>query len=310
LEQLTAVDLAQATLYVNLEPCCFSGKTPPCTDLIIEKGVKRVVFGMIDPNPKVCCRGAEALRKAGVEVKGGVLEKQCREINRSYIKYITTGIPEVIIKAAASLDGRIATSSGDARWISSKESRIYAHKLRAENDAVLVGVGTVIADNPVLNVRHIKGRNPLRVVLDSELQTPLNANVTLEQDKLPTIFFTSEKAQEDKIAQFRDLGCKVEPVSLDYQKRLSLPDVLKHLGECGVSSLLVEGGTSIFTSFLKQELVDRIIIAIAPKIIGGDGLPLINSLAITKMGKALTWKYHIIRKSGDDILLDILVKEY
>ena len=192
LRGLNPRDLQKATLYVSLEPCCFQGKTPACSGLILSLKIPRVVIGMSDPNPKVDGCGIGALREAGVEVKTGVLEKKCRELNRGYIKHITTGLPEVILKTASALDGRIGTATGDSRWITGKAARTCTHRLRAGCDAILVGVGTVLADNPMLNVRHVEGKNPLRVIIDSKLRTPPDANIIRDQDTIPTRIYTSE----------------------------------------------------------------------------------------------------------------------
>ncbi|NQS99000.1 MAG: bifunctional diaminohydroxyphosphoribosylaminopyrimidine deaminase/5-amino-6-(5-phosphoribosylamino)uracil reductase RibD [candidate division Zixibacteria bacterium] len=310
LENLSSAQLREAILYVNLEPCCFQGKTPPCTELIIGKGVPQVVIGMLDPNPKVNGKGIEKLRQSGINVEVGVLERKCRELNRGYIKHITTGLPEVILKTAVSLDGRIGAVSGDSRWITGKPARIYMHKLRSEYDAIMVGVRTVLADNPMLNVRHIEGRSPLRVILDSRLRTPLNAKVLTEQEKLPTIIFTSDNVPQDKIGAYTDLGSKVIQTPLHPSGYLSLPDILKHLGRLGVTTVLVEGGATVFTSFLNQELADRLMVVIAPKIIGADGIPVIGNLGISRMSEVESWKFNRIKRLGGDVLLDIILKEY
>jgi len=310
LRGLNKEQLSQATLYINLEPCCFTGKTPACSDLILKMGLPRVVIGMVDPNPRVNHCGIDALRKGGVEVKIGVSENQCRELNRSYIKFITTGLPEVILKTAISLDGRIASHSGDSRWITGKTARTFTHSLRAEYDAILVGVGTVLADNPMLNVRHISGRNPLRLILDSRLRTPLNFNVALNQNTLPSIFFTAEDVEADHIIHYINQGCKVVKVPRHNSHYLSLSFILKHLGSLGVTSVLVEGGAAVFTGFIQQELADRLFAVIAPKIIGADGVPVIGNLSLGRMAEVQSWKFRRIKRLGTDVLLDIILKEY
>ena len=310
LESLSPEQFKNATLYVNLEPCCFKGKTPPCTDLILQKGVPRIVIGMVDPNPKVNGKGIEKLRQAGINVEVGVLENKCRELNRGYIKHTTTGLPEVILKTAVSLDGRIGAVSGDSRWITGKSARTFTHKLRSEYDAILAGVNTIITDDPMLNVRHIQRRSPLRVILDSRLRTPLSAKVLTDQENQPTIIFTSDDVPQDKIGTYTDLGCKVVQTPLHPSGYLSLPEVLKHLGKLGVTSMLVEGGATVFTSFLNQKLADRLIVIVAPKIIGADGIPVIGNLGITKMSEVEPWKFNRIKRLGEDVLLDIILKEY
>ena len=310
LEKLSPADLQDAALYVNLEPCCFQGKTPPCTDLILSKKVPLLVIGMVDPNPKVKCNGINLLRESGVEVIVGVLERKCRLLNRGYIKYITSGIPEVILKTAVTLDGRIGTVSGDSRWITGKRARIFAHQLRTECDAVLVGVGTVLADNPLLNVRHVSGRNPLRVILDSRLRIPLNANVLQDQRDLPTIIFTADDVSDAKMKRYIDLGCRVIKVPTNSNGYLFLPDVLKHLGRVGVTSLLVEGGACVFTGFLREKLADHLLAVVAPKVIGADGVPVIGNLGINLMSEVDNWKFYRTKRIGNDILLDIILMEY
>jgi len=245
-----------------------------------------------------------------VVVKVGVMEKQCRELNRGYIKHITTGIPEVILKTAISLDGRIGTKTGDSRWITGKTARTYTHSLRAEYDAVMVGINTVLADNPMLNVRHVEGHNPLRVIIDSKLRVPLDYNVLQEQDKLPTIIFTAENIPDDRIDPYVSSGCKVVKIPQDEANLLSLLHILKHLGGLGVTSVLVEGGALLYTSFLRQNLADRLIAVIAPKVIGGDGVPVLSNLGIERMSDVAAWKFHRIDRLGDDVMLDIILKEY
>ncbi len=309
LQGLTPDKLRKATLYVNMEPCCFVGKTPPCVELILQKSVERVVVGMIDPNPKVNGSGIDLLRKGGVAVKVGVLYKQCRELNRGYIKHITSALPEVILKTANTLDGRIATSSGESRWITSKEARIFSHSLRAKYDAIMVGIGTIIVDNPMLNIRHIEGENPVRVILDSKLRTPLKSNVVKNQDTIPTIIFTARSVSQDKIASYINLGCKVVQTPKEQDNRLSLRHILRHLAGLGITSVLVEGGTTVFTSFLQQNLVDRLIIMVAPKVIGGDGIPVFGNLGISRMSQMKSWKFHRIKRIGEDVMLDIILTE-
>ncbi len=310
LAPLTPEQLKGATLYLNLEPCCFQGKTPPCTELILEKRVPRLVVGMIDPNPRVCCSGIDYLRKSGVEVKLGVLEKKCRELNRAYIKHITTGLPEVIVKTAHTLDGRIATRVGDSRWITAKPARTFTHTLRARSGAILVGSGTVIADNPMLTVRHVQGPNPLRVVLDGRLRTSPDAKVYADQAEIPTVLFTAEGHSDDELAPFRDRGVEVVKFHLDDRGSPPLMDILKHLGNRGVNSVLVEGGAGVFTSFIREKLVDRKIAVVAPKLIGGDGVSVFGNLGIEKMSDVETWRFRRVKRLGADVMLEIILKDY
>ena len=263
--------------------------------------------GMLDPNPKVNGKGVKILRDAGVNVEVGLLEHQCREINFGYIKRMEKGLPGVMCKIAISLDGRIGTSTKDSRWITGKAARIYAHKLRAEFDAILIGVGTVLADDPMLNVRHIEGNQPLRVIMDSNLRTPLTAKILQNQSNTPTVIFISEQVEDDRIAGFIKLGAKVEKTALDKEGNLSIVEILKHLSVLGVTNIMVEGGAAIFTSFLKEKLVDRLNVVIAPKLIGSDGIPAIKELGISKMSDVEEWNFRTVKRMGEDVLLEIVL---
>ena len=293
------------TLYVNLEPCCHYGKTPPCTEAIIKSGIKRVVIGMLDPNPSVNGKGVEILKKHKIEVNVGILEEKCRELNRFFIKWIKYKIPYVTLKWAESLDGRIATSTGDSKWISSEKSRKFAHKLRAEYDAVLVGKNTVIKDDPELTVRLVKGKNPVRVILD----THLNLDKGLKVFKTPpdTWLFTAEKRKE-KIDTYERQGIKIFTVGKS-NEWVSLKEVLKKLGENGITSLLVEGGQKIHTQFLKENLADEVLIVIAPIIIG-KGKEAIGDLNIKSIKEAIKFEKFTFRRIERDILFSGKLKIY
>ena len=260
-----------AEMYVTLEPCCHTGKTPPCTDAIIESGVKRVFVGVKDPNPKVNGKGIAKLRNAGIKVKVGVLEQECRALNEFYFKYAKSKIPFVILKTAISIDGKISTGEKSRKWITGKEARRRVHELRGEIDAVITGIGTVLADNPRLTCR-IKGRsNPVRVVLDSDLKIPAGAKLLRQKGK--TIIFCNNKIRnkvkvKGKIKKLLDLkNCGVEVVFVAGKKgRLDLKSVLRELGKRGVMSVLVEAGTGVNTSFLKERLIDRVVLFAAPEV--------------------------------------------
>jgi diaminohydroxyphosphoribosylaminopyrimidine deaminase/5-amino-6-(5-phosphoribosylamino)uracil reductase len=280
--------------------------------LIIEKGVSKVIIGMLDPNPKVNGKGVHALRAAGVTVETGILEKECRHANRSYIKHMTTGLPEVIVKTAHTLDGRIATVTQDSRWITGITARTFTHSLRAKYSSILVGIGTVIADDPMLTVRHVKGPNPLRIALDSKLRTPISSKIIREQEKTPTIIFTTDAAKEEDIENIHmNTGAKIVIAPINEEEGgIDLHFVLKHLGDAGIDSLLVEGGAAVFTSFIRDKLVDRKLAMIAPKIIGADGIPLIGELGVSVMAEVENWRFNEVRLIGDDVLLDLIIKEY
>ena len=296
-----------ATLYVTLEPCCHYGKTPPCSRRVIASGVSRVVVAVEDPNPKVCGGGIKELRQAGIEVTMGVLEEEARRLNEAFFKYITTGLPFVILKAAASMDGKIATRRGDSRWITGEKAREYGHYLRSIVDAVLVGVGTLIADDPQLNTRLIPQEknmgDPRRIILDSRARVPLEAKVIKENaDK--TIIAVTSGAPESKVEQLRQQGVTVWRLSAE-EGRVSLPDLLKRLGEEKITSVLVEGGGEVNASFLSQKLVDKINLFIAPKIIGGKEAPSwVGGKGVERLAECSPWKMHDMKQLGEDLLLE------
>lgn len=298
--------LEGATLYVTLEPCCHHGKkTPPCIDRVIEAGFKRVVIGVLDPNPKVNGKSVEMLRQRGIETRVGVLEEECRVLNEAHFKYMTTGIPLVTVKLAQTVDGRIATVTGSSKWISSEESRRLAHKLRAINDAVLVGVGTVLADDSELTVRLVKGRNPTRVVLDSRLRVPLAAKVITGRGA-KTLIATTVQADKDRLARLREAGVEVVLVAEDGQGRIDLRQLLVVLGARGISSVLVEGGAETITSLLRLELVDKLVIIIAPKIMG-KGIEAVEDLAVREVSQATKLTFTRTYRSGSDLVIEAKV---
>lgn len=269
-----------ATLYVNLEPCNIFGKTPPCADLLIELGIKRVVVGMRDPNPRVSGRGITRLRKAGLTVDVGVLMEECQAFNESFTKHVTTGYPFVTLKVAQTLDGMIADTSGRSRWISSAASRTIVHQLRSEADAVLVGAGTIAADNPKLTVRMVKGRSPLRVVLDGRLSTNVDARIFMRALASNTVVITSSRMsskQKMKKALLQSRGVEIIELAADRNQFFSLSAVLKALGERGIASVLVEGGSEVFSRFIAEKCADRLLVFIAP-FVYGSGLPAFSRL--------------------------------
>lgn len=265
-----AGDEAQgATLYVTLEPCNHFGKTPPCTHAIVNAGVRRVVIGMRDPNP-VAGGGKEYLEARGIIVSSGILERECRKLNQPFIKWITTGKPYVIVKAAMTLDGKIATRKGHSKWVTGSESRRLVHKLRSKVDAVLVGIETVLADEPRLTVR-LKGkrRQPIRVVLDSRLRFPLKGETLKTPEGGPLWIYCGQEADRGKRLELEARGARVVQVS-GLNSGVKLDEVLKDLGENNVLSLLVEGGSRIFRSFFSENLVDEVWLFYATKFLGDD----------------------------------------
>jgi len=294
-----------ATIYVTLEPCNHTGRTPPCSHAVAASGIKRVVVGMKDPNPLVNGSGNIYLREQGLEVQSGLLEKECREINRPFIKHIRTGMPFVVMKAGMSLDGKLSYQDGVPGQITGEKSRHQLHSLRNNLDAILIGSGTVTADDPSLTTRYGKhGRDPLRVVLDSNLILPLDAKILHHQSSAPTIIFCSSSADKKKLSLLNKMkGVLVQTVSHDAEERLDLLEILKHLGDMEICSLLVEGGAAIHSSFLKKGLVDRAMLFVAPLFAGTDGVGLLRDFPVTCRDQALKLKNVIYKRYGDDILI-------
>lgn len=295
--------VAGATLYVTLEPCSHEGKTPPCVNSIIEHKIARVVIGTTDSNPLVCLEGVNCLQKKGIDVKIGLLEKECRELNKIFFHYMETGMPFVTIKYAQTLDGRIATATGNSRWISSEASLKFAHRLRAEHDAILVGRKTVEMDNPELTVRLVRGRNPLRVIVDSNLNISPKAKVIQNTSLAPTLIATIKKADDPRFKKISGLGVELVTVDADKQGRVDLKKLFKLLGERKISSIMIEGGAQIITSILKKNLANRMVTVIAPKIIG-KGIEAVGNLNIRNLESAKKLSIQKILKRGDDIILD------
>ncbi len=260
-----------ADIYITLEPCSHFGKTPPCVDALIKNGIRRVFVGMVDPNPAVSGRGLKKLKKAGIEVKTGILEQDCRKINESFIKYITQKEPYLILKSAVSLDGKIASYTGDSKWITCEKSRTLVHRMRFESDAVMAGVGTVIADDPLLNVRMYKKakKEPYRVIVDSGLKIPLKSNVLKPGFAEKTIIAVlKEKSGSKKAEKIKDIGAQVIPVS-GKNGRIDLRKLLKILAKQEIASILLEGGSEVNAAALEAGIVDKVMLFYAPKLVGG-----------------------------------------
>jgi len=296
-------DVAGATMYVTLEPCRHFGKTPPCTDAIIKNKIGKVVIGMADPDPKMRGESVKLLNQHGIETVVGVLEDACRALNAKYIKHRTTGLPYVTIKFAQTLDGRIAAANGSSRWIASPPSLKLAHKLRAEHDAILAGIKNILVDNPELTTRLVKGRSPTRVILDSKLRIPLDAKVLANQDKAKTLVAATPAANKERLAALEKMGIEVLVIPADAAGRVDLAKLLQTLGARDISSVLVEGGGEVYTSFLKAGLADKVVGIIAPKILG-KGTDTIRDLAITDINKALKLTFTKVYRSGEDIVVE------
>jgi len=303
----SAESLEGSTLFVNLEPCSHQGKTPPCVDRIISEKIKRVVIGTLDLNPLVSGNGVKALKKAGVDVKVGVLEKECIELNKFFFKFVANKLPYVTLKAAQTLDGMVADKNNYSEWISSSESRKYVHWLRARYDAVLIGSETARTDNPKLTVRMIEGRNPYRVVLDSNLKLKSDLNLFKINSDNKTIVITSEwsKSKLKKINLIEKLGVKILFAKSDIQGRMQLKSVLKELSKLQIISIMVEGGSKIYSSFIKQNLFDDIYLFVSPKILG-SGLKTFSEFKSKKLGDAVKLNVRRTQKIGDDLLIELV----
>jgi diaminohydroxyphosphoribosylaminopyrimidine deaminase/5-amino-6-(5-phosphoribosylamino)uracil reductase len=287
-----------ATLYVSLEPCCHTQKrTPPCTDAIIEAGIKRVVVAMKDPNPSVSGRGIRKLRSAGIDVSVGVLEEEARALNEAYIKHITTGRPFVILKTAMTLDGKIATPKGQSKWITGEQSRRLVHRLRGSVDAIVTAVGTVRADDPELTARVGGATSPVRVIIDPLLKSPLNARVF----KCPPDTILVTRTQNRKLDKLIKIG--VSPIM--FKEELQLKWLMKKLGSMGFNSVLIEGGSALNGHALMEGVVDKVYYFIAPKIIGGrESYPAVGGKDYLPLEKALKLRDMKVRRVGEDILVE------
>jgi diaminohydroxyphosphoribosylaminopyrimidine deaminase/5-amino-6-(5-phosphoribosylamino)uracil reductase len=288
-----------ADLYTTLEPCDHQGRTPPCSAAILEAGVRRVFVGSRDPNPLVNGRGMARLRRAGIEVVAGVLALECDALNEHWMRFITSGRPFVTLKAAVTLDGKIATRTGDSRWVTGPEARAWVHRLRDRVDAILVGSGTALADDPRLTTRlpRGRGRDPLRVVLDSDLDLPDRLALFRAGPGRPTLVAHASRKGRRMGAGVELLACRPGPGGVD------LGDLLSRLAARGVTHLLVEGGARVHARFLASGLVDRVAVFVAPKIVGGDGLSWIGGPGPERMADALRLADVRVERLGDDVLV-------
>ena len=284
------------TLYVTLEPCAHTGRTPPCVDLLIRKRVARVVCGMVDPDRRVSGKGIDRLREAGVRVEVGLLEEEARRLNEVFVKHRTTGFPFVTLKLAQTLDGRIATASGESRWISSHASRVKAHGLRAEASAVMVGRGTVDADDPALTVRHLDGPDPAKIVLDSRLEISEEARVF---DGTALILAAAQGVSKKKIEAMEARGARVWRCP-PKDGRPVLRDVLSRAGDEGITHVLIEGGGEVAASAIRERLIDRLAVFIAPAILG-KGIGSVGDLGIEKMSDAILLDEVAVDLTGPDL---------
>jgi diaminohydroxyphosphoribosylaminopyrimidine deaminase/5-amino-6-(5-phosphoribosylamino)uracil reductase len=299
-------DVKGATLYVNLEPCSHFGKTPPCTDAIINAGISRVVIGTLDSNPLVSGKGAEKLTKSGIEVKTGVLENECLELNRFFFKFIQKRIPYVTVKVAQTLDGKIATFNNQSKWITTKASREEVHRMRASYDAVLIGRKTAMIDDPKLTVRLADGRDPKRVILDSKLRIDLKRSMFFDNQEQNIIIVTSvaSKEKQRKIAALKKLGVKILFVSENKDGHVNLPSALRALGKENIMSVMVEGGQEIFSAFVREKLADELRIFISPKLLG-KGLCAFSDMGVMLLEKTHRWAIRRVERFDEDVLLEL-----
>ena len=296
----------EAVLYVTLEPCCHTGKTPPCVDAILQAQVGRVVVAIRDPNPRVDGGGLSRLESAGVEVTIGVCEAEARRLNEAFVKYITTRRPFVTSKSAITLDGKIATRSGASRWITGEAARAAGHQLRHANDAILVGIGTVLQDDPQLTTRlpGQRGVNPLRIVVDSTLRLAPTAQVADVAQDRRTLIATTGQAADAKVKALQERGVEVTRLPACTDGRVNLDALCTVLGERGVASVLVEGGAALTAALLKQRLIDKMVLFVAPKIIGGDGISVFGPCGVDTMEQALLLRDLTSRPIGGDVMLE------
>lgn len=299
-----AGELAQgADVYVTLEPCAHYGKTPPCAKALVEAKVKNVYGGLLDVNPKVAGKGFKILEDAGIHVEYGFLQDELRKQNEVFFKWIEHKKPFIVLKAAMTLDGKIATATGQSKWITNETSRAYGYKLRDIYDGIMVGINTVIEDNPMLTARVDGGKNPIRIVVDSSLKIDINANVV--QDKsAKTIVATTDKADKDKILKLQAQDVDVIVVDKDKNDKVDIEKLLDILGQQNICSILVEGGATLSGSFVAKKLVDKVYFFIAPKIVGGkEAKTPVAGTGILNLQEALALKDIQIEKLEEDILI-------
>lgn len=293
-----------ATIYVTLEPCSHYGKTPPCSDLIIKSGFKKVVVAAVDPNPLVAGRGILRIRDAGIDVLLGVCEKESIKLNEVFNYFITTQRPFIHMKYAMTLDGKIATETGESKWISSEQSREHAHRLRGELSGIMVGIGTVLKDNPQLTCRIEGYKNPIRIVVDSQLRIPLNAKVLSDQDQAKTIILTTRFASEEKLSTLKAKDIEIIKVK-STDKRVDLNQAMNVLGKKGIDSILLEGGGQLNASALEAGIVNKLTAYIAPKLLGGEkALSPVEGKGVQHMSEAYLFKDVQTYQLGEDIVIE------
>ena len=299
-----------AVAHVSLEPCCHWGRTPPCVDALVNAGVRRVVVALEDPDPRVAGEGVHRLRSAGLDVEVGLCAEEAAEVNAGFLSRLLLGRPLVTLKFAASVDGRIATARGESQWISGPPARERAHALRASHDAIMVGTGTVVADNPQLTCRlpGLGHRSPVRVVIDRHLRIPPAVRLIADVQQVPTWVLTSRSVDAARRATFLESGVTLIDIEQDCAGQIDLAAALRALGERGITRLLVEGGSRLAAAFLRARLVDRLVWVHAPLVIGGDGIPAIGKLDLAALAAAPVFERLSTETIGDDVLTTFRVR--
>jgi diaminohydroxyphosphoribosylaminopyrimidine deaminase / 5-amino-6-(5-phosphoribosylamino)uracil reductase len=293
------------TLYVTLEPCNHHGKTPPCTEAILRSGIRNIVIGMSDPNPSVEGGGAKYLKKKGVRVTSDVLEMECRRLNESWLKFISTGRPFVIAKSAITMDGWTATSKGHSKWITNERSRNFVHRLRDGVDGIMAGVGTIIADDPSLTARlkNGKGRDPVRIIVDTHLRMPHNAKVLSPDSDSRTIIVVGNKTSKSRFHAFERGNIHILTCAIKHG-RIDLSRLMDALGKMSIVTLMVEGGSEIMGSMIRECLVDKFYLFTAPRILGGDdGVPMARGKGAERMDESVTLRDMQIKRFDNDLLI-------
>lgn len=305
-------DTTGADLYVTLEPCCHQGKTPPCTDIIIEKKIARVFVGSMDSNPLVAGKGVQILREHGIYVETGILEEECLKLNEVFYHYITTKTPFVVMKYAMTLDGKIACATGDSKWVTGEIARTQVHRMRGRYRGIMVGIGTVLADDPMLNCRVEGGVDPVRIICDSNLHIPLESQIVKTASEIETIVACSQESLEaerkqEKIRKLKDAG--IQLIGTEGAHGVNLVELMKKLGEQNIDSILLEGGGTLNASALEDGIVNKVYAYIAGKLIGGmDARSPVEGMGIDRMADAITLKDMEIERLGDDFCIVGYVK--
>ncbi len=305
-------DTAGADLYVTLEPCCHQGKTPPCTDIIIEKKIARVFVGSMDSNPLVAGKGVQILRDHGIYVETGILDAECRKLNEVFYHYIATKTPFVVMKYAMTLDGKIACATGDSKWVTGEIARTQVHRMRGRYRGIMVGIGTVLADDPMLNCRVEGGVDPVRIICDSNLHIPTESQIVKTASDIETIVACSQEALEserkqEKIRRLKEAGIQI--IGTEGAHGVNLVELMKKLGEQNIDSILLEGGGTLNASALEDGIVNKVYAYIAGKLIGGmDARSPVEGMGIDRMADAITLQNMEIEKLGDDFCIVGYVK--